>query len=111
MVEDQGMDGVAELEWQMTYTNGRGESLTFTRSEVEHFLHCLMHHRLLRVDVQFPEFCKEPLAAASFETGNAVAITYEGDDCITLDIEANSLISSYPRAAADAAKKKKGATK
>jgi len=109
MVEDQGMDGVAELEWQMTYTNGRGESLTFTRSEVEHFLHCLMHHRLLRVDVQFPEHCTEPLAGATFGTGNAMAMTYEGDDCITLDLEADCLISTYPRAAADAAKKKKGA--
>lgn len=108
---DDGMDGVAELEWSMAYTNGKGESMTFTRTEVEHFLHCLMHHRLIRVDVQFPDHCKEPLAAASFDTGNAVAITYEGDDVITLDIEADGLISTYPRAAADAAQKKKGGKK
>jgi hypothetical protein len=100
-------EGIAKLEWSMNYTNERGESMTFTQSEVEHFLHCLMHHRLLRVDVQFPDYCKEPLAAASFGTGQATAMTYDDDDVITIDIEGD-LISSYPRAAADAAKKKKG---
>jgi hypothetical protein len=99
--------GFSKLEWSMTYTNALGDSMTFTQSEVEHFLHCLMHHRLLRVDVQFPDYCKEPLAAASFGTGQATAMTYDDDDVITIDIKGD-LISSYPRAAADAAKKKKG---
>lgn len=107
-------DGVADLVWSMEYTNGAGDSILLTRNDVEHLLHSLMHHRLLRVDVAFPEHCTEALERATFGTGHSIAITYEGDDVITLDIDARDLNGWRTQAVAkkvEAERKKKGGAK
>jgi hypothetical protein len=116
-----GMDdmSMAELEWSIKYTNGKGNEITLTHSDAEHLLNTLIHHRLLRVEVEFPETCTEALERASFSmAGSTMAATYADDDgVITIDVDSAGLCGYRTRAAAnrvaaeDAKKKKKGGSK
>jgi hypothetical protein len=113
-MDDQSM---AQLEWSIKYTNGEGDEITLTKSDAEHLLNTLIHHRLLRVDVEFPERVTEALERASFVmAGSGKAVAYEDDDAITIDVDGSGLWGYRTRAmankvAAENAKKKKGGSK
>jgi|LakMenEpi03Aug12_release.lakeMendotaPanAssembly.Ray.scaffolds.fasta_scaffold105663_6 hypothetical protein len=109
----------SELEWSIKYTNVEGNEITLTHSDAENLLNTLMHHRLLRVEVEFPETCTEALERASFAmNGASMAATYADDGgVITIDVDSAGLWGYRTRAAAnrvaaeDAKKKKKGGSK
>jgi len=108
-------EAVAFMEWKFEFVNGEGNGITLTRDDVEQLLHTLMHHRLVQVHVEVPEMT-EPIEHAMYGCGNGVAVNYDGDDHITIELNSDDLFGSrtWPsrrEVEAREATKKKGGSK
>lgn len=118
-LDDMGDQSLSELDWSIKYTNEEGDEITLTKGDAENLLNVLIHHRLLRVEVEFPKNCTEALERASFSmAGETMAVSYADDgSVITIDVDGAGLWGYRTRAAAeqvaaeDAKKKKRGGAK